>query len=149
MTDHKATPEQWAEIEKAKRWDDPCSCVLVELRARVEALEAAQHPTIKESLTVAPAPAGSLVERVAAARARAGIDQEDRAVLARWGRPAIKPIPVSERLPGPEDCDEDGVCWWWSRYLTAWCLCWAADGDHEEWTHWLPHHALLVPEQTP
>jgi hypothetical protein len=23
-----------------------------------------------------------------------------RAVLARWGRSAIKPVPVSERLPG-------------------------------------------------
>jgi hypothetical protein len=45
-TQHKATPEQWAE-----------------LTARVEALEAAQQPTIKESLT--DAPAGSLVERVA------------------------------------------------------------------------------------
>jgi len=30
-----------------------------------------------------------------------------RAVLARWGRPSIKPVPVSERLPGPEDCDEE------------------------------------------
>jgi len=28
-----------------------------------------------------------------------------RTVLARWGRPAIEPVPVSERLPGPEDCD--------------------------------------------
>lgn len=25
-----------------------------------------------------------------------------RAVLARWGRPAIEPVSVSERLPGPE-----------------------------------------------
>ena len=37
--------------------------LVFELRARVEALEAAQQPTIKESLTVAPA--GSLVERIA------------------------------------------------------------------------------------
>jgi hypothetical protein len=28
-----------------------------------------------------------------------------QAALARWGRPAIEPVPVSERLPGPEDCD--------------------------------------------
>jgi hypothetical protein len=34
-----------------------------------------------------------------------------RAVLARWGQPAT-PIPVAERLPGPEDCDADGRCWW-------------------------------------
>ena len=25
-----------------------------------------------------------------------------RAVLARWGRPAIEPVPVAERLPGPQ-----------------------------------------------
>jgi hypothetical protein len=39
---------------------------------------------------------------------RANNDGEDlpmldyaRAVLARWGTPAIQPVPVSERLPGP------------------------------------------------
>jgi len=68
-----------------------------------------------------------------------------RAVLARWGRPAIEPVPVSERLPGPEDCDAEGLCWWFSRDITAWCLCFAADGDSSEWTHWLPHWALPVP----
>ena len=26
-----------------------------------------------------------------------------RAVLARWGRPAVEPVPVAERLPGPTD----------------------------------------------
>jgi hypothetical protein len=31
-----------------------------------------------------------------------------RAVLQRWGHPAVTPIPVSERLPGPEDCDAHG-----------------------------------------
>ncbi len=63
-----------------------------------------------------------------------------------WGRPAIEPVPVAERLPGPEDCNADGVCWWWSRDITAWCLCFAAAGDQSEWTHWLPHHALPVPQ---
>jgi hypothetical protein len=67
-----------------------------------------------------------------------------RAVLARWGRPAIEPVPVSEHLPGPEDCDAEGQCWWWdedddmwrlSRHR-PWLLC---------WTHWLPHWALPVP----
>jgi hypothetical protein len=68
-----------------------------------------------------------------------------RAALASWGRPAIEPVPVSERLPGPDDCDAEGLCWWWSRDITAWCLCFAADGDSSEWTHWLPHWALPVP----
>jgi hypothetical protein len=44
MTKHKATPEQWAQIElQAQRFNDD-SC-LIELRDRVEALEAAQRPT--------------------------------------------------------------------------------------------------------
>jgi hypothetical protein len=42
-----------------------------------------------------------------------------RAVLARWGNhpgspdSSTQPIPVSERLPGPEDCDAKGRCWAW------------------------------------
>ena len=36
-----------------------------------------------------------------------------RAVLARWSRPAVEPVPVAERLPGPEDCDAKGRCWLW------------------------------------
>ena len=30
------------------------------------------------------------------------------AALARWGRPAIEPVPVAERLPGAEDCEPEG-----------------------------------------
>jgi hypothetical protein len=37
-----------------------------------------------------------------------------RRALEIWGTPAIQPVPVSERLPGPEDCDEEGRCWWWN-----------------------------------
>jgi hypothetical protein len=33
-----------------------------------------------------------------------------RAVLTRWGRPAIQPVAVSERLPGPEDVDWLDIC---------------------------------------
>jgi hypothetical protein len=74
-----------------------------------------------------------------------------RAVLARWGRPAIKPVPVSERLPGPEDCDDQGRCW----------MCGKVDGDWRlisidnpgvpqlkyAFSHWLPHWVLPVPQQ--
>jgi len=68
-----------------------------------------------------------------------------RAVLARWGRPAIEPVPVSERLPGPEDCNAEGRCWWWDDDDDAmWRL-----SEHRPWllwlTHWLPHWALPVP----
>ena len=79
-----------------------------------------------------------------------------RAVLQRWGRPTITPIPVSERLPGAEDCapkgsDAVGCCWLWEPDINghdplgAWKLehrDWASDGDA---THWLPFHALPLP----
>jgi hypothetical protein len=31
-----------------------------------------------------------------------GLLEIARAILARWGRPAIEPVPVAERLPGPQ-----------------------------------------------
>ena len=44
MTDqHRATPEQWGFIELYADSIDPAACIL-ELRARIEALEAAQQP---------------------------------------------------------------------------------------------------------
>ena len=60
--------------------------------------------------------------------------------VARWGRPTIKPVPVSERLPGPEDCDEEGRCWWWCHHYESWQLDHAA-----HYRHWLPYHALPLP----
>jgi hypothetical protein len=67
-------------------------------------------------------------------------------VLARFGRPAIEPVPVSERLPGPEDCDAEGCCWWWEpayEQPESWCLGLPEYCDSS--THWLPHWALPVP----
>jgi BMFP domain-containing protein YqiC len=47
MTDYKATPEQWANVQKfAAVATESC---LLELRARVEALEAAAHKHIVET----------------------------------------------------------------------------------------------------
>jgi hypothetical protein len=71
--------------------------------------------------------------------------REFASIVSRWGRPAIEPVPVSDP-PGPKDCDAEGLCWWWSRDITAWCLCFAADGDSSEWTHWLPHWAIPQPQ---
>jgi hypothetical protein len=87
-----------------------------------------------------------------------GLDPDDfdvvlaRAALARWGTPTAQPVPVSERLPGPEDCDAEGLCWLHQPH--------PATPETHEWrlmparyastiygtTHWLPHHALPVPE---
>ena len=62
-TPHRAKPEVWTAVETWCKDDiEPFNCIL-ELRSRVEALEAAQRPTVtvKDSLTV---PADSLVEEV-------------------------------------------------------------------------------------
>ena len=67
-----------------------------------------------------------------------------RAVLARWGRPAIKPVPVSERLPGEGDCDPSFQCWWFTPSEEKWIL-WPIKWAGPECSYWLPHHALPVP----
>ena len=83
-----------------------------------------------------------------------------RAVLARWGSHVLQPIPVSERLPGPEDCDGQGMCWWWhpshreSDAPEGWMqrprewgfvrVRYISDGALV-CTHWLPAHALPLP----
>lgn len=87
MNIDKASPEAWREITDRARWEKSSACIM-ELLGRVALLEATQHvhivtsdkgtsycalaeanakPTVKDSLTVAPSPAGSLVERVAGA----------------------------------------------------------------------------------
>jgi hypothetical protein len=96
-------------------------------------------------------------------RARAALAEQPveptRAVLARWGTSAIQPVPVSERLPGPEDCDADDGCWWWhpdhkeDDFDDGWILLnpkWAGgrrdSDDSPIYTHWLPANALPAPE---
>ena len=71
--------------------------------------------------------------------------RKGRAVLARWGRPAIAPIPLSERLPG------DQLCWWFEAdedggYGSNWTLL-RIRGSATGYTHWLPFHALPTPQQ--
>jgi hypothetical protein len=69
-----------------------------------------------------------------------------RAVLARYGRPTPQPVAVGERLPGPEDCDEKGRCWW-HRYTPTkeWHLQRVYIGRYN---YWLPANALPTPEAT-
>ena len=72
-----------------------------------------------------------------------------RAVLTRYARPTIQPVPVSERPWEREGwCDEYGMCWrfdpcdrgWWSYGPIL-----PSDGDPAPFTHLLPHHALPTP----
>jgi len=75
-----------------------------------------------------------------------GFENAIAEALARWGRPAIKPVPVAERLPEAEDCDGCGNCWWF-RPATRddFPFWWFGGGDNVS-THWLPHHALPLPQ---
>jgi hypothetical protein len=72
-----------------------------------------------------------------------------RDLLARYGRPAIAPVPVSERLPGPEDCDAEGRCWLCGKVEGDWRLMDPANSGVPQlkyvFSHWLPHWALPVP----
>lgn len=63
------------------------------------------------------------------------------------------PIPLSERKPGPEDCNELNLCWFWlpdingHEDLGDWQLQdrgWATDPD-TDYTHWQPFHAISRP----
>jgi hypothetical protein len=63
-----ATQEQWEVMKEWAEHMSPIGATLLELRAKVEALEAAQHTHSEEpDVTPAPAPADGLVERVARA----------------------------------------------------------------------------------
>jgi hypothetical protein len=63
--------------------------------------------------------------------------------IARWGRLTAQPVPVSERLPGSEDCDEQERCWWFDDDDEKWCLDTPYIGARLLcWTHWLPYHAI-------
>ena len=62
-----------------------------------------------------------------------------------------QPIPVSERLPGPEDCDAEGRCWVWWKNGVRWVLDdWTPSDFQSEIlssfvSHWLPANALPLP----
>jgi hypothetical protein len=74
-----------------------------------------------------------------------------RAALARWGNSAPQPIPVSERLPGPGDCDAEGRCWWYGEGedMTGWTYQDSEGLSYYRSTHWLPAHALPQPDTEP
>jgi hypothetical protein len=63
---------------------------------------------------------------------------------SRWS-PTIEPVPVAERLPGAEDCDACGNCWWFRQATRDDFPFWWFGGGDNASTHWLPHHALPMP----
>ena len=69
-------------------------------------------------------------------------------------RQHLQPVPVSERLPGPEECDAEGRCWmgYWDSHTNGLGNChktwfWTLEDLSmvDEYTHWLPAHALPLP----
>lgn len=58
-------------------------------------------------------------------------------------RQVMVPISVSERLPGPEDCLDEGWAWFFSPRV-GWRQ--AVLPVSAAYTHWLPAHALPLPE---
>jgi len=64
-----------------------------------------------------------------------------RLALAAF-RPVPAPVPVSARLPGPEDCLDEGWAWFFNP-RTGWRR--ATQPVHSGYTHWLPATALPLP----
>jgi hypothetical protein len=77
-------------------------------------------------------------------------DWADAIADARWGRlakpepPTIAPIPMSERLPGPKDCDAEGCLWIWTS-TEQWERIHGDSWALHSFTYWLPAHALPLP----
>ena len=74
----------------------------------------------------------------------------DRNIARRSRQQPLPPIPVSERLPGPTDCNEQGKCWFYSSESSVMNAYWVLrKPDHQRtWdTHWLPANALPLPEE--
>ena len=68
-----------------------------------------------------------------------------RAARARWGHPTPQPVAVSERLPGPDDCLDEGWAWFFNKRI-GWRQ--AVLPVSTGYTHWLPANALPTPEAT-
>ena len=81
------------------------------------------------------------------------ISWETRLAMDPSINPLMRPVPVSERLPRPEDCDGERNCWQWIPDISGhyplghWELQhrdWVSDPDGDA-THWLPSTALPLP----
>ena len=129
-----------------------------ELVARARALLDQQPVSPPFKLPEPERPTDQEIARFLADRYRERMDNQKaaqvtdaRAVLARWGRLAAAPVPLSERLPVPEDCDEQGRCWLGGHQMgngtPTWLLGYPAWAERFPDVHrfWLPAHALPLP----
>ena len=80
------------------------------------------------------------------------LDRSAAALRAALAHPTPQPVAVSERLPGPEDCDAEGRCWLGGHQMGSetrtWLLGYPAWAERFPDVHhfWLPAHALPIPE---
>jgi len=96
-----------------------------------------------ELLAIIPAHGTGDPNSLVIARARALLAQPEPQGPSR---PAIEPVPVSERLPWPEDCDAEGCCWAIGERGNWMCVhVIGRSWTNPIYTHWLPHGALPVP----
>jgi len=66
------------------------------------------------------------------------------------GSVSVEPVPVAERLPGPEDCDDQGRCWLGtpgSGVMDAYWVYRKAEHRRSWDTHWAPYWAFPVPQE--
>ena len=135
---------------------------LYNIPSQAALIERASAALAEEPATPAPPADGEVAELVAWLREQLhvclqapwtpGIKHFGRAAELLQ-RQALVPVSVSERLPGPEDCDAKGRCWWlhvgedgvgdWFQRapypsVTSYAFF--------RMTHWLPAHALPLPE---
>jgi hypothetical protein len=105
----------------------------------------------RETLPPAPEPQGptesdvtELFYRHMGEGSQVGFENAVAEALARYGRPAIEPMPTSERPWEREGwCDADGRCYGWDG--DYWWMVGNPGWANETITHWLPHWALPVP----
>ncbi len=126
-----------------------------ELVVRARAALMADGPAVPEGHQPAPPAAGEVAELVAWLRLSADCADESRiaenlsraADLLTQRHPA--PVPVSERLPGPGDCDAEGRCWLLGKTEKEWRLIEVSNSGVPHlrycFSHWLPAHALPLP----
>ena len=135
---YRAMCEQLMELVEGKRYDG--SAVVARARALLDQPEQVA-PTVMEIIEL-----HTWMED----EWRANNDGEDlpmvdyaRAVLAKWGHLTPQPVAVSERLPRPEDCLDEGWAWFFNQRI-GWRQ--AVLPVSPGYTHWLPANALPTSE---
>jgi hypothetical protein len=147
-------------IRCSRAYDGYSTMTPIELADRIIDAVVSWHPSTLPHQRVAlaqPEPVAPTDEALLASvrhlygdQAAADMGAEDdlrtaRAVLARWCRPAIQPVPVTERPWEREGwCNEAGWCWGFDADDTD--PCWIFDKPETCicWTHCLPAHALPI-----